>query len=209
MSVGNTPDHRRQTGTPSAAPGGAAVVLLGECTVRIATSIGWHRPWLRKVIAFACHELDYPVSCIAAASFSQCHNATHRGKAYPESRIIRAKINPLNVYPIEEKPQKGLPELALADAMETLIELTAHEIAHLERWHRTVRRQWASGKPRHLLRARHRVSCENGSPKLSGATFRPARQLGRIRPWSRAACRCPPPDVPQLRVRLGVRSSAR
>jgi hypothetical protein len=113
--------------------------------VRITTTIGWHRPWLRHVIALACRELDYPVSRLAAASFSLCHNATYSGAAYLDCGIIRVKINPLNVYPIEAEPQRGLPLLAHADAVEVLVNITAHEVAHLERWDRTGRRQRASG----------------------------------------------------------------
>jgi hypothetical protein len=50
-------------------------------------------------------------------------------------------INPANAYPLADGGVRDLPSIPLADAVELLILLTAHEVAHIERWERFAR-QW-------------------------------------------------------------------
>src|SRR5262245_28408080 len=109
---------------------------------KIVNTIGWHTPWLRCVLQFCCSVLDYPYSRLVQAHFSLCHNASYRGWAYCEIRRVRVKINPLNRYPLVEKIPASLPTLEHVDPIDLLISLTAHELAHLERWDRFAR-QWA------------------------------------------------------------------
>jgi DNA-binding XRE family transcriptional regulator len=107
--------------------------------VKVTNSIGWETRWLREVVAFCCRELDYPARNIRAAHFSQCHNGDYRGWASYDAHKIRVKINPLNAYPVRSVPHRGLPPVGQADAVEVLVRVTAHEIAHLDRYDRFVK----------------------------------------------------------------------
>jgi hypothetical protein len=107
--------------------------------MKIKTTIGWNAGWLRKVVAYCCRQLDYDPGKVTAAHFSLCHNAAYRGKAYLESHSLRVKINPLNRYPLKGQQHRGLPELSRRDAVEVLVHVTAHEVAHLERYDRFAR----------------------------------------------------------------------
>jgi hypothetical protein len=114
-------------------------------TMRITNTIGWRTPWLERVIRFCCRTLDYPAERIAAAAFSPTEDSSYAARAYLRRHEITVKINPRNSYPFRMPRQRGLPDLFVADALDLLIDLTAHEIAHLERWDRFVRRLKESG----------------------------------------------------------------
>jgi hypothetical protein len=107
--------------------------------VKVTNSIGWETRWLREVVSFCCRELDYPARNIRAAHFSQCHNGDYRGWASYDAHKIRVKINPLNAYPVRSADHRGLGGVEQADAVEVLVRVIAHEIAHLERYDRFAR----------------------------------------------------------------------
>src|SRR5262249_52575141 len=56
-------------------------------------------------------------------------------------RAIRLKIDPLNEYPLSRGRTRGLPDLELADPVEVLIVVMAHEIGHIELFERTGSRR--------------------------------------------------------------------
>lgn len=121
--------------------------------MRLTTSIGWNRPWLRQMVRFCCKHLDYPYERLDSATFTRCHNAAFRGWAYCQAHVIRVKINPLNTYPLTSSRLKSLPAVTHADPVELLVRITAHEIAHLERWDRFARKLHDEGKRDALLEA--------------------------------------------------------
>jgi hypothetical protein len=114
--------------------------------MEIVNSIGWRSGWLRKVVGYCCRELDYPPPLLRKATFRKAHRSTYRGRAHLESREIRVKINPANRYPLATESHRGLPPLRLSDAVEVLVNVTAHEVAHLERWERFARDWRRRGK---------------------------------------------------------------
>jgi hypothetical protein len=70
----------------------------------------------------------------------------YKGRAYLWYHNIRVQINPLARYPVKAEKQRGLAELLHHDPIELLIKITAHELAHLERWDRFGREWWCIGK---------------------------------------------------------------
>lgn len=104
--------------------------------MKLINSSGWNDSWLRNLVAWCCEEINYPPGYVAVANFSLAHNCPYRGWARYADRSIRAKVNPLNDYPLRAKRQRGLDPFDYRDAVEVLIGITAHEIVHLERWER-------------------------------------------------------------------------
>jgi hypothetical protein len=110
--------------------------------MRIQSTIGWEKEWLRRVVTYCCRVLDYGPANVNTAFFSLAHNTTYKGRAYLLRHNIRVQINPLATYPIRAATQRGLPDLYHLDPVELLVGITAHEVAHLERWDRFAR-QWS------------------------------------------------------------------
>lgn len=121
--------------------------------MRLTTSIGWNRPWLRQMVRFCCKQLDYPNERLNSATFTRCHNSRYRGKVFLQTRVIRVKINPLNHYPFSDHVPKSLPPVLVADPIELVVLITAHEVAHLERWDRFARKLRFEGKRDTFLEA--------------------------------------------------------
>lgn len=115
--------------------------------MEIRNTIGWTTPWLERLASFCCRELEYDPKRVRFAWFSLAHNGRYRGWARLDERKIRVKINPLNAYPLSDgKAVKSLPELIFADAVELVVAVSAHEIAHLERYERFARTLKLQGK---------------------------------------------------------------
>jgi hypothetical protein len=68
-------------------------VLEEMDTMKIVNTIGWRTPWLRRVVAFCCRELDYPSTGLAGATFRKAGQSIYRGRADLLRREIRIKIN--------------------------------------------------------------------------------------------------------------------
>jgi hypothetical protein len=114
--------------------------------MKLTTTIGWNSPWLRRMILWCCRELDYPATRITAAHFTLAHRCSYAGRAYLGRHAIRVKINPLNGYPLPCTAPRSLPPTEQVDAVEVLVLVTAHEIAHLERWDRFAREKRCRGE---------------------------------------------------------------
>lgn len=81
------------------------------------------------------------------------------GWAYCGQRTIRIKINPLNQYPLYARVHRGLPPLSQHDAVEVLVRVTAHEVAHIERYERFVRD--------HRRRGGRDTECERATERMA------------------------------------------
>jgi hypothetical protein len=157
--------------------------------MKIINTSGWHTPWLRRLIRWACRQLDYGAQRINLARFSQAHNGPYGGCAYLGRHTIHVKINPLASYPLAELHVRGLAELVLHDAVEALLLVTAHEIAHLERWDRFARQLCRDG--------RRDTELERDTEHLARgvlATFR-ARRAELLAGWGDAGPGPVPPAV--------------
>ena len=114
---------------------------------RIINTIGWQTPWLRHVLRFCCRELGYDLNKVTVANFLLAHrNRTYSGWARYVDHTICVKVSPLAEYPLKSRPLLSLPELVEVDATEVLVHVTAHELAHLERYDRCVKKLRAQGK---------------------------------------------------------------
>jgi hypothetical protein len=114
--------------------------------MEIVNSIGWRTPWLRRVVAYCCRELGYPPPLVRKATFRRAHGARWRGWADLGCREVRIKINPANRYPLDAGRHRGLASMQVLDAVEALVLVTAHEVAHLERWERFAKDWKRRGK---------------------------------------------------------------
>jgi hypothetical protein len=118
----------------------------GEGSLSLINTTGWNDRWLRCVIEWCCEKLEYPRTRLQLGNFSLAHNTTAKGRVRLESHKIRVKINPLIAYPLTARPQRSLPPETFRDAIELLVHITAHEIAHLDRWDRFARELRLRGK---------------------------------------------------------------
>jgi len=196
MGSGSTRNGRNPSNNPLGVPAGPARFQKGNRILKLINTIGWKSPWVRKVVQFCCKELGYPVRNIRLARFFLCHNGSFSGGAYLTRQAIYVKISPMLSYPIQLAPQRGLPDLWLLDAMELLVNITAHEIAHLERFAR-FGCVW-------MIQGRRDTRSELETEQLARnvlATFRLARPLLLIR-WGDSG---PGPMRPAVFYRLRCR----
>jgi hypothetical protein len=99
--------------------------------MQLVNTIGFREGWLRRLITYCCRELEYPRDRLRKATFSLCHSGDFKGKAYHDRRLIIVRMNAFLEYPLRLKATKLFPSFELADAIELVEFLTAHELAHL------------------------------------------------------------------------------
>lgn len=103
--------------------------------------------FLRRMVGWCCRELLLPVKVVRQARFTKYRTWAFRGRAWSSGRIlvrIGPEANPAGVswYPLTRRypGRVRAPEYVLADRIEALVKVTAHELAHLERWQSGVGR---------------------------------------------------------------------
>jgi hypothetical protein len=129
--------------------------------MEIVNSIGWRTGWLRRVVAYCCRQLGYPPSRVRKATFRKSHRGEFSGGADLGCREVQIKIDPRNRYPLDAGGYRGLAATAVADAVEALLLVTAHEVAHLERWERFAR-DWRRRGKRDVFKERDTESLARG-----------------------------------------------
>lgn len=93
-------------------------------------------PFLRRLVVWVCRQLDLPLSAVRQATFK---NSRYRYAGRASSRgHVRVRIGKQtdHAWPFAGRRNSLAPEFVLADRLEALVKVTAHELAHLERWHR-------------------------------------------------------------------------
>lgn len=92
--------------------------------------------FLRRMLSWICRAMELSPKKIKEAKFQ---NTRHlfSGHAHWRSRIL-VKIggDGGDMYPYTRSRNEHGPVYTLADRMESLIHVSAHEAAHIERWHR-------------------------------------------------------------------------
>lgn len=105
----------------------------------------WPDWFLRRLLAFCCRELGYPVRRLQAAEFT----ATRRGQSYRGrawGRHILVRVGPASFFPLtgNSRGTKMLPPFTIADRVECLVLVTAHELAHCRSFWRP--REYGNGE---------------------------------------------------------------
>src|SRR5574343_1227785 len=99
--------------------------------MKLTNTTHWPDWFLRRMVAWCCRELG--VKGLRAARFTECSDA-FRGRAWRGSRRILVRIGDVTHYPEKYPGRVHAPTIILADRIEALLHVTAHEVAHHARW---------------------------------------------------------------------------
>lgn len=97
---------------------------------------GWPTPFLRRMVSWVCRELEYPVRNLTGWYFRNKTKGAYSGRAHchntTRQRIV-VSIGPETSYPTKDRTHRGVWSAGvLADRIEGLVFVTAHEIAHCD-----------------------------------------------------------------------------
>lgn len=171
--------------------------------MRLRNSTDFADTFLRRLVSWCCRALGYPARRLRAAQFTRTRSA-FRGRAWQSRRIlVRIGDDDKHAYPQQHKYPGRVyaPEYTLSDRMEALLMVTAHEIAHLARWHDGIGRTREARvdgmalavlekfRPQRdeLLAEWGRLSERKATPKLSVVDRRAAKTADDLARWQRKA----------------------
>lgn len=107
--------------------------------MRLSNTLSYSDRFLRRMISWICKEIDLPVKYVWQAEFKRiknCRRESYSGTAFLFERRIAVRLG--EEFPSRAKIRRiGVCEV-LADQMEGLVYVTAHELAHLEQYKREV-----------------------------------------------------------------------
>lgn len=98
--------------------------------MKLKNSSWWPDAFLRRMLRWTCRELGYPSRMIVEATFRKRPRRAYSGYAWPSRRIV-VGVGSAHHYPLKPDMRPGLDGLAIADQIEALVAVTAHEMAHL------------------------------------------------------------------------------
>lgn len=100
--------------------------------MRLRNSTDYPDRFLRRLVSWCAREAELPPSMVRAAQFTRTR-ASFRGRAWSSMRIL-VRIGDEHHFPLRNLKYPGLvraPVYDLADRLEALVQITAHEIEHL------------------------------------------------------------------------------
>jgi hypothetical protein len=105
----------------------------GGNAVKLLNSTDFPTHFLRRMVAWCCRQVEYPVSCVREAQFRNRTSSCYSGHAYGSRRIV-ASVGPASMFPFGPDSRPGLAGMVLTDRLECLIAITSHELAHLHQY---------------------------------------------------------------------------
>ena len=110
----------------------------------IGNTTDWTDDFLRRMTAWCCRELEYPSTGLRARFGNSCR--AWGGLAYLGRNRIGVRISPKpESFPTRTHKHRGGLQETIADRIEALVKVTAHEIAHLEAYARGDRSRSRGG----------------------------------------------------------------
>lgn len=94
---------------------------------------GFSPTFLRRMVAWCCRSVDYPIRQVRSAEFRNRTTRAYSGHAY-SGRYIIASVGPASRFPLGPDSRPGMDNEVLSDRLEALIVITAHELAHLHQY---------------------------------------------------------------------------
>lgn len=99
--------------------------------MQIKNSTRWSTWFLRRMVAWCCQQLgDIKVRDMKTAVFRNSRSA-YSGVARPWLRQITVCVGKATRFPCESMTHRNGHKMELADAVEALVWITAHELAHV------------------------------------------------------------------------------
>lgn len=85
--------------------------------------------FLRRLVSWCCGQIELGVRELRLAEFTNC-SGHYRGLA-SNSRRILCRVGPAENFPMEPDGREGMDNEVIADRIEALVAITAHELAHI------------------------------------------------------------------------------
>lgn len=98
--------------------------------MKLANSTEWPDYFLRRLVSWCCKELGLPSSKVRRAQFRNRTISAYSGHAYTSMRFV-ASVGPAGRFPLNPDNRPGMKGTVIADRLEALVAITAHELAHL------------------------------------------------------------------------------
>lgn len=95
--------------------------------MKLVNTLDWPDRFIRRMVSWCCRELGLPVRYIREAQFRNTSNAWG-GLCY--GRRIGVRVGNASHFPCKSKRHRNGLQIELADRTETLVYITAHELAH-------------------------------------------------------------------------------
>lgn len=98
--------------------------------MKLRNSTGWSDAFIRRMVSWVAGELKYEPSKITEVQARNRSSRSYSGRAWPSRRIL-VSVGPDHRFPTGVDDRPGMANTVLADRVEALVLLTAHEIQHL------------------------------------------------------------------------------
>lgn len=108
--------------------------------MRIQNTTDYADSFLRRMASWICKEIELPVRQVKVVQVSR-YSKGRRGTAYPWRGKVRLMIGDASKFPKPGFNYRGAMTPDLADRMEGLVEIAAHELLHLLIYHDSGRRR--------------------------------------------------------------------
>ena len=99
--------------------------------MELLNSTDYPNYFLRRLVSWVAKQVDYPVREIRKAEFRNSTEYLRSGRAWLHQKRILVRVGPENRFPGHPYNRGGVPEWPLR-RIHALIEVTAHELCHLD-----------------------------------------------------------------------------
>ena len=127
--------------------------------MKIVNTLEWPDHFMRRMAAWCCREIGLPVRSLKKAAFRRSSSAWG-GRAYLREGSIGVRVGDAKWFPQTTRRHTCLESETIADRLECLVDVTAHEVAHLEQFARrskSRRNGGAGGSERNTQRIAYRT----------------------------------------------------
>src|SRR3990167_5099169 len=104
--------------------------------MRLLNSTDFSGAFLRRMVSWCCQEIELSPRCLKQAKFRNRATCAYSGHAWGHRIVV--SIGPDSKYPVKEHKCPGYPGMSprVADRIEALVAITAHELTHVREFNR-------------------------------------------------------------------------
>lgn len=123
--------------------------------MKIKNSTEWPDYMLRRLASWCCKQSDLPVRQLRIAEFRN-KSEYYSGHAYRKMMRIVCSVGRLG-FPMEPDQRDGMSNEIIADRIEALVAITAHEVEHIAQYHTNRIRVLKSHRRLEPVTRRHEI----------------------------------------------------
>jgi alkyl hydroperoxide reductase subunit AhpF len=101
--------------------------------MKIKNSTDWPVHFLRRMAGWCCRQVGLPASKLRQAEFRNRTTRSYSGHAYYGGRVV-CSIGPAHRFPLAPDTRDGMAGEIIADRVEALVAITAHEVEHIHQF---------------------------------------------------------------------------